>query len=399
MTERLLTPEVQQFIMDHQHDDPFALSLKSKAHKDFPLKEAIEQIHSRQKALHKLPGWVATENIIWPPPVSVEQSSSEITTGFKSELIFGTSLADLTGGMGVDTASFANRFDETHYVEPNPELTVIARHNFDELKKDNITVYNDTAEGFLQKIPRHFDAIFLDPSRRNKSRKVFKIEDCTPNLYEIVPECLKRTDQLLIKLSPLVDLSLVIKDFSPVKIWVVSIRNEVKEVLCLIQNEKRKTLIFAVDLQFHGKTMPAFPADRLFGFSKEEEARTENAFSLPLAYIYEPSAAILKTGAFKLVGHRFELKKLHVNTHLYTSDILVEDFPGRIFLLKEEIRPHKKELTRIVPDKKVNVLTRNYPLSPEQLKKKFGLKDGGNNYLIGTTLMDSKKVLLFCKRV
>ena len=399
MIDQLLNPEVQEFIKDHQFDDPFALSLKSKPREDFPLKEAIEQIHSLQKAKHKIPGWVAVENIVWPPPLSVEQSSSEITAKFKAEQIHGKSMVDLTGGMGVDTGFFANGFAETHYVESNLHLVAIAQHNFDVLKKNNITVYNDYAEDFLNKSKSHFDAIFLDPSRRIKSKKVFKIEDCVPNLYEIVPKCLKLTNQLLIKLSPLVDLSLLIKDFTPVKIWVVSVKNDVKEVLCLIRNEKLRTLIFAVDLQDHGELMPACPVGRLFGFNKKEETKAENVFSLPLKYIYEPSAALLKSGAFKLVGYRFRLKKLHVNTHLYTSDELIKDFQGRVFLLKEQIKPDKKEISRIAPNNQINVLTKNYPLSSAQLKKKFSLKDGGENFLIGTTLMEGKKVLMLCKRI
>jgi hypothetical protein len=402
MIDQLLKPEVQEFIKDHQFDDPFALSLKSKSRNDFPLKEAIEQIHSLQKAKLKIPGWVAIENIIWPPPVSIEQSSSEITARFKSELIYGKSMVDLTGGMGVDTGFFAERFAETHYVESKPDLAAIAQHNFDVLKKNNISVNNDDAEDFLKKSTNHFDAIFLDPSRRIKNRKVFKIEDCAPNLYETVPKCLKLTNQLLIKLSPLVDLTLLIKDFAPVKIWVVSVKNEVKEVLCLIKNEKRKTLIFAVDLQFHvrnDKRAVKHVKTILFGFNQEEEATAQNTFSLPLKYIYEPSSAILKTGAFKLIGHRFGLKKLHVNTHLYTSDELVKDFPGRIFLLREQLKQNKKEVSRITPDNKINILTRNYPLSPVLLKNKLGLKDGGENCLIGTTLMDGKKALLFCERI
>lgn len=392
MIDQLLTTEVQEFIKDHQFDDPFALSLKSKSQKDFPLKEAIEQIHSLQKAKHKIPEWVAIENIIWPPPVSVEQSSSEVTARFKSELIYGKSMADLTGGMGVDTGYFAEKFVETHYVESNPDLAAIAQHNFGVLKKNSIAVYNDDAEVFLNKSTRHYDAIFLDPSRRIQNKKVFKIEDCAPNLYEIIPKCLNLTDQLLIKLSPLVDLALLIKDFAPVKIWVVSVRNEVKEVLCLIKNGKRKTLIFATDLQFHENNI-------LFGFNKEEETTAPNTFSLPLKYIYEPSSALLKAGAFKLIGHRYGLKKLHINAHLYTSDELINDFQGRIFLLKERLKQNKKEISRIAPNKKINILTRNYPLSPAQLKNKLGLKDGGGNYLIGTTLMDGKKALLFCERV
>lgn len=396
MIDQLLQPEVQKFIKDHQHDDPFSLSLNSKPQKDFPLKEAIEQIHALQKAKHKLAAWVATENIIWPVPVSVEQSSSEVTAKFKAELVHGKSMLDLTGGMGVDTFYFSNKFDEVHYVESNAGLAALAQHNFDVLNKKNITVYNLDAEDYLNKSTLHFDAIYLDPSRRMESRKVFKIEDCTPNLFDIVPKCLEKTDQILIKLSPMIDLTQIINDFSPIKIWVVSVQNEVKEVLCLIQHEKRKTLIFAVDLQ--AQALESQRNKIIFGFNKEEETGTESIFSLPQKYIYEPSAAILKSGAFKLVGHRFGLKKLHVSTHLYTSEEIVMDFPGRKFLIKKQLKNPKKEIPRIAPNKQVNVLTRNHPLSPVQLKNKFGLKDGGDHYLIGATLMDGKKVLLFCER-
>lgn len=392
MIAKLLKAEVQKFIKDHQIDDPFMLSLKSKAHKDFPLKEAIEQIHSLQKAKFKIPSWVDIEGIIWPPPISVEQSSSELTAKFKAGLIHGKSLVDLSGGMGVDTSCIAKKFDEVHYVESNQDLAELAKHNFRVIGLNNISITQGSAEEYLENCTQRFDAMYLDPSRRLNNKKVFKIEDCAPNLYEIVPLCLKLSNQLLIKLSPLVDLSLLIRDFSPVKIWVVSVKNEVKEVLCLIQDEKSPTIISAVDLQSHSN-------NKDFEFNQEEEAQTESIFSLPLRYIYEPSSAILKAGAFKLIGHRFGLKKLHINAHLYTSDEQIKDFPGRTFLLKKQIKMDKKEIARLIPYRKINVMTRNYPLSPDQLKKKLSLKDGGEYYLIGTTLMNDKKAVLFCERI
>lgn len=392
MIAQLLKPEVQKFIKDHQTDDPFSLSLKSKATENFPLKEAIEQIHSLQKAKPKIPSWSAKEGIIWPPPISVEQCSSELTAAFKAKLIQGKSLVDLTGGMGMDTSCFARNFEEVHYVESNPGLVELARHNFKALGISNISCHCETSEDFIKKRKAKIDALFIDPSRRVKDKKVFRIEDCTPNLYEIIPKCLAITDQLLVKLSPLVDLSLLIKDFSPSKIWVISIKNEVKEVLCLVQNEKPTTQILAVNINNLDNM-------GVFEFNQHEEANAESSFSLPLTYIYEPSPVVLKSGAFKLVGQRFGLYKLQTNTHLYTSDEHIIDFPGRTFLLKNQSKLDKKEIARLVPDKKINVLTRNHPLSPEQLKKKLSLKDGGEHYLIGITLMNNKKALLYCERI
>ena len=392
MIEQLLKNEVQKYIKDHQHDDPFALSLKSKPLKDFPLREAIEQIQAFQKARYKIPSWAATENIIWPAPLSVEQSSSEATAKFKADLIHGKTMVDLTGGMGVDTSFFAEKFEEVFYVESEPELTEVATHNFNVLGKNNISICGEHAEEFLEKQSNQIDAIFIDPSRRVKDKKVFKIEDCAPNLYEIIPKCLQFSNQVLIKLSPLVDLSLLIRELNPNRIWVVGAKNEVKEVLCLIQNNKREVRIEAVMLKEN--TGPDF-----FKFLYHKEAETTCDFSMPLKYIYEPNAAIMKTGAFKLIGNHYGLKKLHLHTHLYTSTELVKNFPGKILEIKKQIKPNKKEISELAPNNKINVFTRNYPLTPAQLKKKYKLKDGGDDFLIGTTLMNGKKALLFCERV
>lgn len=392
MIAKLLQPEVQKYIKDHQFDDPFVLSLKSKTGADFPVKEAIEQIQSLQKARYKIPAWVATENIIWPPPVSIEQSSSELTAKFKAGLIQGKSMIDLTGGMGIDASFFIDCFEEVHYVENNAHLVELARHNFKALSMDSISVHESSAEEYLGKSHQKVDAIFIDPSRRLKNKKVFRIEDCTPNLYEIVPKCMEITNQLLIKLSPMIDLSLLVKEFSPSKVWVVSLKNEVKEVLCLIPKKKTSTQILAVDLLGDEKKAT-------FEFELIEERNAESTYSLPMKYVYEPAAAVMKTGAFKLIGQRFGLNKIQMNSHLYTSEELVHSFPGRVYLMLNQMKLDKKEILGIAPEKKINVMTRNYPLSAEQLKNKLALKDGGEKYLIGTTLMNGKKALLHCERL
>jgi len=390
MIEQLLQPEVQRFIEDHRYDDPFLLSLNSKHEKNFPLKDAIEQIHSYQKAKKKLPAWTEKKNIIWPPPVSIEQASSEATAKFKSSLIQGKSLVDLTGGMGVDTVFFADRFHDVHYVESNLKLCEISRHNFKTLGKNQIIVHHQAAEGFLEKNRIIFDAIYIDPSRRNENKKVFKIEDCSPNLTEILPACLRATPNVLIKLSPLVDISILLKTLSPNFIWVVGVKNEVKEVLCLVQRNMQRCRIEAVMLH------DELPLEK-FKFFRKQEKEAISEYSYPQKYIYEPNATIMKAGAFKLIAKHYGLYKLHQHTHLYTSNKLIEDFPGKIFEVKAQIKPHKKEIQRLFPDKKVNVITRNYPLSATQIKSNFGLKDGANELLIGTTIMDHKKVMILCR--
>ena len=391
MIEKLLSLEVQEYIKDHQSDDPFLLSLKTKKSADFPLKAAIEQIESRQKAKSKLPGWFEIEGLIFPPPISVEQSSSALTADFKSKLIHGKSMVDLTGGMGVDVSYFADQFEKVIYVEPNEKLCDLARHNFTVLDKD-IKVYQSTAEDFLHENQEHYDVIFIDPSRRAEDKKVFRIEDCSPNLYAIIPKCKSITEQILVKLSPLVDISFLIKNFEPSDIWIVALKGEVKEVLCKISNEKKAAKIHAVDLIDHEKSID-------FNFDWEEEHDAKSEISLPEKYIYEPNASIMKAGAFRLVAERFKLKKLHQNTHLYTSEKMVKNFPGKRLRILEELKQDKKAIAKSVPGKKINVITRNFPSSTVQLKKKYDLQDGGDQFLIGTTLMHGKKVLLMCERV
>lgn len=395
MLNRLLSPEVQKFIKDHQNDDPFLLSLTAKQDKSIPLKEAIEQIQSYQKAKAKLPSLAKKEQLIWPPSVSVEQASSETTAQFKSSLLQGKLLADLSGGMGVDTLHFASHFNKVHYVEPDQHLCEIARYNFPRLNVGNIDIHHQSAEGFLAEQDQTktlFDGIYIDPSRRDQGRKVFKIEDCIPNLYDIIPNCITISKKVLVKLSPLIDLSLLTRDFQPSEIWVVAVKNEVKEVLFLLPSQGEATNIHAIDLDQQGKYSE-------FAFDREMELQASSEYSHPLDYLYEPNAAIMKAGAFKLMGQKYSLKKLHQHSHLYTSNDLVMDFPGKILKIKDILTKSNKDLARHFPGGKVNVITRNYPLTANQLKKKYTLTDGGDSYLVGTTLFDGKRVLISCERL
>ena len=392
MIDKLLSPEVQKFIKDHQKDDPFLLSLNTKQELDFPLKEAIEQIQSLQKAKSKLPTWISKENIIWPSPISIEQSSSEITAQYKSSLIHGKSLNDLTAGMGVDVSFFANSFEHVTYVEPNLELCELSKHNLKVLEKGNVEVLNTSAEHFLAENTQSFDFIYVDPSRRSEDKKVFRLEDCSPNLVKIVPDCLKIAPKIMVKLSPLVDISLLLKTLSPNFIWVVGVKNEVKEVLCLIERKLNTCRITAVML--NKELQP-----EEFKFFRKQEKEVISEFSLPLEYIYEPNASIMKAGAFKLIARHYELYKLHLHTHLYTSEELIEDFPGKIFRIHGQIKADKKEILRYFPEKKASVITRNYPQTANQVKSKFGLRDGGDQYLLATTLINEKKAFLVGDRL
>lgn len=358
----------------------------------------LQQIEGRERTADKLPTFASIPDWWYPVRLSCEQCSSELTARYKASLLSPLALGegkeerflDLTGGYGVDTYFLSEQFDHTDYVEQNEELCRIAAHNFAlsqkskvERQKLSIAIHNTTAEDFLLSSPygeAGWGLIFLDPARRDShGSKVFRIEDCTPNVVELLPTLLAHSKRLLIKLSPMLDLTQAVTSLSQVNwdIHIVAIKNEVKEVLLLSGGTGQIT------------TIDLAQKDQAFVFTREEEQHCGlDIRDGKLAnYLYEPNAAILKAGAYKLVAQRFGLHKLDVNTHLYTSRQFIENFPGRVWRITE-----KQNL------KQANVLTRNYPLTPEQLKKKLHLRDGGTAFVIGCRVA-GKPTLLYAERV
>ncbi len=349
----------------------------------------LQQVEGKERTAEKLPTFASIPDYWYPVRLSCEQCSSELAARYKASLVSGEKMADLTGGYGVDTYFLSENFTHTDYVEQNAELCRIATHNF---AHKPITIHNTSAEEFLTSAGQ-YDLIFLDPARRDShGGKVFRLEDCTPNVVELLPTLLAHSKRVLLKLSPMLDLTQAIHALSAVTwdIYVVAIKNEVKEIL-LVSNGSGK--ITAIDLD---------KKDQAFTFTREEESYSEAVLQAQLQcngltgeaglYLYEPSAAILKAGAYKLIAERFHLLKLDANTHLYASDTLIPNFPGRVWQIKFEIKKHKFEI------KNANVLVRNYPLSPEALKKKLHLRDGGTAFVIGCRVA-GKPTLFYAERV
>ena len=357
----------------------------------------LQQVEGRERTADKLPTFAAIEDWWYPVRLSCEQCSSEATARYKASLCLseGRSLLDLTGGYGVDTYFLSEHFTHTDYVEQNEELCRIAEHNFNRPTPSlpegkEIKIYHATAEEFLSSslqggMEGGYSLIFLDPARRDShGGKVFRLEDCTPNVVELLPDLLSHLapdGRIMLKLSPMLDLTQAINRLQSDHVhgtkinwdvYVVAVKNEVKEVLLLSGGAGQIT---AIDLA---------KKNQAFSFTKEEEREVS---SLPLrggswrgAYLYEPNAAILKAGAYKLVAERFGLQKLDVNTHLYCSETLVPDFPGRVWQVVEAPFPLTPKGAR---GQQANIITRNYPLTPDQLKKKLHLRDGGTAFIIG----------------
>lgn len=382
----------QEFIKQNQNKKISEIALLLSKQNNLDKGFILDQINGLQKAKDKLPEFANANEILFPTKLSLEQCSSEQTANYKNVVIRHSGLdpqsniIDLTGGFGIDSYYFSKVFKHVTYIEPNKELFNIVQQNLTTLNTQNITLINNNCEDYLQSNTNQFDLAYIDPSRRNKNQKVFMLSDCTPNIIELQDDIFKVAPQILVKTSPILDIKQSIKELKTVsKIWVVSVNNECKEVLYLLQDKPSEEItINTVNLS---KTKQAFT----FSYSQEENTNVE--FSEPLNYLYEANASILKAGAFKSVCNKFDVKKIATNTHIYTSQNLIKNFPGRAFKI-ENILPYQPKTFKKLGIKKANVSCRNFKDNVEQVKKKLNLKDGGNIYVFATTDNNNKPILI-----
>ncbi|WP_313501428.1 class I SAM-dependent methyltransferase [Kaistella carnis] len=376
----ILNREIQEYINANLNTDLHSLLLKKSPFPEVTMQQLVQQIKGKKVALKKFP-FLLKDNIIFPPNLNLEQASSQATAEFKAGNLEGKKFLDLTSGFGIDAYFLSQKFEEVTLVEQNTELLEIVKHNWTVLNR-NANFINDNLENFLVKNQEKFDLIYLDPARRDEHKnKKFLLEDLSPNLLEIQDQLFNFSNEVLIKLSPLIDISYLISVLNHiVEIQIIAVKNEVKELLVFRkknQNGENK-LITCTNLE---SDEPSFS----FQYHWEKEAVSE--YSEPLQYLYIPNNAVLKSGGFNSISEHFNLKKLHPNTHFYTSDDLRTDFPGRI--LRIEIIESKA----VKKGEKYNIISKNHPLTPDEIKKKYKIKDGGEHYLIFTQSLKSKIIL------
>lgn len=385
--------DFRKFVQDHLNEDPALLLFRYQGKVSFDLKMAVQQIGARQRVVKKLSAWSADPQLLFPATISLEQSSSEETAKFKSEGMHGKRMIDLTGGFGVDFFYLSQGFELGIYCEKQAELFEIARHNLELLGPGKFQFVEGDGLEYLKTTPLHFDLIYADPARRGISnQKLYKLQDCEPNVVRAWELLKSKTDRILLKVAPMLDISQAWGELPDIqKITIVSVKNEVKELLLSWEKGKENTpkRIEAVDL---GSNFPSFE------FGPEEEEKANSQFGEAETYLFEPLSGILKAGAFQLFGERFGLKKLEKNSHLYTGSQIPEDIPARVFEVMQEIPPKKQVMKALFPSGKANVICRNYITGAEDLKKKLGLKDGGEDYLIGTKSGREYKVY-WCHRL
>lgn len=392
MNKAILHPAVQKFVNEHLQDGISKLILKGSPFPEITEQELAVQISGRKRAKTKLPSWFENRNVLYPPNLNMEQTSSEITAAYKANLIGGETIADLTGGFGIDSYYFSKRFKKVVHLEQNKDLSQIATHNFSHLAAVNIfTVTGDGVE-YLRSSTEKFDYLYLDPSRRDDyGGKVFHLDQCSPDVPEHLELLFSKAENLMLKTSPLLDLKSGISQLkNVVGIHIVAVNNEVKELVWLLKRSySEKVKIITVNLQ------PS--VDQVFETCYEDD-QIGVPLSLPEKFLFEPNAAVMKSGMFKALALKTGTKKLHHNSHLYTSSEIVE-FPGRSFEIVECSGFNRKHLKKRFKGKKTNITTRNFPSSVENLRKDLRIKDGGDNFLFFSTDLKENKIVLECRKI
>lgn len=381
-----------RFVLDHAEDDPDRLLLSADRWPGIDVRRAARLIAARRKMRDKLPSWHAHPEIDCPALLSLEQCSSEATALYKQAFVpEGGRVADLTGGLGVDTWAMSARAAEVHYCERNEALCAAARHNFGILGADNVAVHAGDGPAWLQAQPGRFDLVYLDPARRDKSaRRVYDVADCEPDLSALKDALLQRTDRVLAKLSPMADLTRILALFPETReIHIVAVRDEVRELLLLLQ-----------------PGLPAVPpkivaadGDIRFTFTPADEPAAAVRYADRIGrYLFQPARALRKAGAFRLLSQRYGVAKLALGTHLYTADAPVAGFPGKTFEVEAVLDWNKatlKEIPARYPRLELTAL--NFPLATDALRRRIGIPAGGDRHAFATTCNDKKKILIICK--
>lgn len=388
--------ELQILLKKYSNAPLSELPLALQKYPTFLRKWIIQQIEGRKKIQNKVPRWYENYALVFPPALNLEQSSSEKTAFFKAQLLSGNTILDLTGGFGVDTWAFAQKFKKVWYVEKNPDLFQIVRHNFEAMQINNVSLHNAEAQHFLQNFPEVVDYVYLDPARRNSQGKsIAQITEAEPNILQLMPLLFDKTEKILLKISPMFEIKEALKILPNVaSVYVVSVQNECKEVLYLLEKnfcpEWQNIPIHTYNLLENNSQI--FTST----FAEESKAKVRLA-PLIQEYLYVPNSSILKAGFFRSIAEKFNLYKLHSNSHLYTQSELLENFSGRVFRIKKILQNPQKELPEI--SSAFNIIIRNYPLSMPEICKKYKIKEGGKDFLIATTLASNQKAIIWAEKL
>ena len=360
----------------------------------------LQQVEGWQRLRHKVPSWAKVDDLEYPPRLALEQCSGEAAAQYKAEVVkslfaadaqMPKCMVDLTGGLGVDFSFVAREFEQAAYVERQENLCQLARHNFKLLGLEHAQVVCADGVEYLKNMTHGVDLIFLDPARRNAAgRKTVLIQDCEPDVCALAQTLLSHARYVVVKLSPMLDIAAAIQALGCVhQVHVVGHGGECKDLLLVLKQGAETPRIFVRE------------TEGSFSFTPHHEATATPQFATQVGqYLYEPGAAAMKAGAFKWMGVHYGLKKLHPNSHLYTTDVEgITSFPGRAFKVEQVLGFSKddvKQLRNLAP--KANITVRNFPATVDVLRKKLKIKEGGDLFIFATTMADNQHVMVLCRK-
>lgn len=405
------SPDLQRFITEHLADDTSRLLLSAHRYPGVDMPFVVEQIEARRRLRTKLPEWYAEPDLIMGGRIPAEQCSSEQTARFKRTVMMpdARSLCDMTGGMGVDFWYMSRGLDLAVYTERQPYLCETARHNFSVLsaREGGEATRIVVREGLSTQHPiPDVDVIYLDPARRSSDgARVYEISDCEPDVVAWQHELLQHCRQLIVKVSPMADISRTVSRLSGVTdVYVLSVKGDCKELLVVQQPQGNSVLKDAVGSGYVVHCLDFYPDRTIeFQFSGNSVGDAIDADCLAStlgAFFYEPDVSIMKVQGFRALANAYDVQMLDADCHYFTSASLIPDFPGRIFAIDEQspfASRQLKQLRQSIPQ--ANIAVRNFPLSADELRRRTGIRDGGEVYLFGASLKAHGPILLRCHKI
>ena len=454
-TYNIIHMTTSEFIIQFRESDPRRLALQASRYPDVDMPFALNQIQGWQTAQRKLPSWAACDGVVYPPHLNMEQCSSEPTARYKQQVArrwveavqpdADTCMTDLTGGFGVDFSFTSRCFSSATYVERNASLCDVVSANLPRLGIQNATAKCAEAEDVLEQLKPQ-TMIFLDPARRDEHGvKTVLIADCTPDVCQLLPRLMAKSQFVMLKLSPMLDWHKAIVDLDGKvrEVHIVSVDGECKELLLVLADNGTKNVqVFCVDIQSRPDSEGQYPRSE-FVYSiatnaqeemVENNSKLENSTSaqptnsklktqnsklaLPSdnsklenstsvqptnsklktqnsKFLHEPNASVMKAGCFDEIARAYGICAISRNSHLFLSDELKEDFPGRTFAIDAVTTMNKRQLRQTLSGmKQANIAVRNFPLSVAELRKRLKLGDGGDTYIFATTTSDGDHILM-----
>ena len=422
-----------EFVKQFRESDPRKLALQASRYPDVDMPYALNQIQGWQTALRKLPSWAACDGVVYPPHLNMEQCSSEPTARYKQQVArrwaeripnaSRTSMTDLTGGFGVDFSFTSRCFDCATYVERNASLCEVVGANLPRLGIRHAQVKCAEAEAVLEQLEPQA-MIFLDPARRDEhGTKTVLIADCTPDVSQLLPSLMQKSQFVMLKLSPMLDWHKAIVDLNGKvrEVHIVSADGECKELLLvLVPDGKPEVQVFCVDIQSRPDSEGQYPrSEFVYSIGGEAEPQPTNSTfniqnsKLPSAtnltlniehltlninnstFLYEPNASVMKAGCFDEIARAFGISAISPNSHLFLSDRETDGFPGRTFAIDAVTTMNKRQLRQTLSGmKQANIAVRNFPLSVAELRKRLKLSDGGDTYIFATTTSEGDHILM-----